>query len=73
MVQKETRLLDCNPQKMTKLQITAMLARIDAATQAMKDRMKDKGTQYKLRVGIPTLRDFNAAKKRLNFELETRK
>lgn len=73
MTQKMERLLSFNPKVMTKMQITAMLDRIDAATIAMKTQMKNMGTQYKLKVGIPALRDFDAAKKRLAFELETRK
>lgn len=72
MTQKLERLLSFNTKTMTKLQLNSMLARIDAASIAMKSQMKNMGTQYKLKVGIPTLRDFDAAKKRLTSELNTR-
>lgn len=73
MNQKLERLLSFDTKNMTKLQIDAMLARLDAASVAMKSQMKNMGTQYKLKVGIPTLRDFDAAKKRLTSELDNRK
>lgn len=73
MTQKTERLLAFNTKSMTKQQICAMIARIDAATIAMKTQMQNMGTQYKLKVGIPALRDFDAAKKRLNSELNNRK
>lgn len=73
MTQKTERLLSFDTKTMTTVQIAAMLARIEAATIAMKSQMKNMGSQYKLKVGIPTLRDFDAAKKRLCIELDTRK
>lgn len=73
MTHKLERLLAFNTKTMTTIQLNAMIARIDAATVAMRTQMKNMGTQYKLKVGIPALRDFDAAKKRLSSELNTRK
>lgn len=66
------RLLAFDTKVMTKIQIVSMIGRIDAATIAMKSQMTTMGTQYKLKVGIPTLRDFDKAKKRLVNELNAR-
>lgn len=72
MTQKTGRLLSFDAKTMTKTQIVVLIARIDASAVAMMTQMKSMGPFYKLKVGIPALRSYDAARERLRMELDTR-
>lgn len=51
-------------------QLTAIIDHVDEAAAATRQQMKTMGSRYKLKVGIPLLRDYATFRKKLVTELE---
>lgn len=53
-------------------QLNNAIVKINEASTTLKTNMQNMGTQYKIKVAIPMLRDYDVLRKRLTEELNAR-